>query len=167
LHFQSTFNAHQSECMNDATKLILKRPLNTVNWRHHLSYIRPPCKILAKNSCSFDPGPKFKRRISGAPKNFGLAKSNCSKDEDHDSVWLTGRAACELPMGFGQPGRRTGFTGHALRVVEAWWLHRRDHRSCHPSLCRCSCRYDRGGPRGGVAAAPGRRQSVPLWHCLQ
>jgi len=37
----------------------------------------------------------------------------------HDGAWLTGRAACELPMGFGQPGRRTGFTGHALRVVEA------------------------------------------------
>jgi len=67
---------------------------------------------------------------------------------DHDGAWLTGRAACELPMGFGQPGQRTELTGHALRV-----LHRRDHRSRHPSLCRCSCCYDRGGPRGGVAAA--------------
>ena len=31
-------------------------------------------------------------------------------------------------MGFAQPGRRTEFTGHALQVVEARWLHRRDHR---------------------------------------
>lgn len=94
-------------------------------------------------------------------------KPGARSKEDHDGAWLTGRAACELPMGFGQPGRRTGFTGHALRVVEVWWLHRRDHRSRHPSLCCCSCRYDRGGRRGGVAAAPGRRQPVPLRHCLQ
>jgi len=72
---------------------------------------------------------------------------------DHDGTWLTGRAVCELPMGFGQPGQRTGFMEHALRVVEAWWLYRRDHRSRHPSLCRYSCRYDRGGPRGGSEAA--------------
>jgi len=70
-------------------------------------------------------------------------------------------------MGFGQPGQRTGFTRHALRVVEAWWLHRRDHRSRHASLRSCNCPYDRGGPRGGVAAAPGRCQPVPLRHCLQ
>ena len=70
-------------------------------------------------------------------------------------------------MGFGQPGQRTGFTGHALRVVEVWWLHQRDQRSRHPSLCCCNCSYDQGGPRGGVAAAPGCRQPVPLRHCLQ
>jgi len=58
------------------------------------------------------------------------------KKTDHDGAWLTERAACELPMGLGQPGQRTGFTGHTLRVVEAWWPHRRDHRSRHPSLCR-------------------------------
>ena len=44
--------------------------LNTVNWRHHPSYIHPACKILAENLCLFDPLAKFKLRISGTPKNF-------------------------------------------------------------------------------------------------
>jgi len=43
-----------------------------------------------------------------------------TEETDHDGAWLTEKAACELPMGFGQPGQRTGFTGHAMRVVEAW-----------------------------------------------
>ena len=37
LHFQSTFNAHQSECMHNTTKLILKHS----KFAHHLSYISP------------------------------------------------------------------------------------------------------------------------------
>jgi len=65
-HVQSTLNAHQSECMHNTTKLILKHS----TFEHHPSYIRPACKILAKNPCFFDPLPKFKRRISGAPKKL-------------------------------------------------------------------------------------------------
>jgi len=65
-HFQSTFNVHQSECMNNTTKLILKHN----NSRHHPSYTRHPCKILAKIPCFFDPLPKFKWKISGAPKKL-------------------------------------------------------------------------------------------------
>jgi len=65
-HFQSTFNAHQSQCMHKTTKLILKHS----KFEHHPSYIRPPCKILAKHPCFFDPLPKFKRRISETPKNL-------------------------------------------------------------------------------------------------
>jgi len=68
LHFQSTFNAHQSECMHNTTKLILK--LKHSKFEHHPSYICPACKILARNPCFFDPLLKFKKRISGAPKKL-------------------------------------------------------------------------------------------------
>ena len=63
-HFQSTFNAHHLS----VSIIRQSSSLNTVNWRHHLLYIHPPCKILAKNPCFLDPLPKFKWRISGHPK---------------------------------------------------------------------------------------------------
>jgi len=65
-HFQSTFNAHQSELWT----IRQSSSLNTVNSRHHPLYIRPPCKILAKNPCFFDPLPKIKWRIADSTPNI-------------------------------------------------------------------------------------------------
>jgi len=68
------------------------------------------------------------------------------------------------PWGLVSQGDAQGLQGTPC----GWWKYGGSTDGITDLVTRpCSCRYDRGGRRGGVAAAPGRRQPVPLRHCLQ
>jgi len=78
LHSQSTFTEHQSECMNNTTKLMLKHSkLKASPFVHS-----PSMQNSGEKSVLFRPPAEIEMENFRGDQKFGLLKSNCSTHEE-------------------------------------------------------------------------------------